>query len=90
MALLMVMTVCLMVYAALEYRLREALTKNDQTIPDQMGRPDKRPTMRWVFQLFTGIHVLHIPDRASLILNLKSHHKNIVQILGATYQRLYT
>ena len=39
MALLMVMTVCLLVYAALEYRIRTALKEHEATFPDQKGQP---------------------------------------------------
>ena len=35
MALLRVMTVCLLVYAALEYRIRQALKDHDATFPNQ-------------------------------------------------------
>jgi transposase len=35
MALSMVMTVCLLVYAALESRLRQALRNHDETLPDR-------------------------------------------------------
>lgn len=58
-ALLFIMTLCLTVYAALEYRLRQQLEEQQQTIPNQLGKPVKNPTMRWVFALFTGIHVLY-------------------------------
>ena len=43
MALLMVMTVCLRVYAALEYRIRQALQRQQETLPDQKGRRDTEP-----------------------------------------------
>jgi transposase len=43
MALLMVMTVCLLVYAALEHHLRKALGEHDETFPDQKGRPTQQP-----------------------------------------------
>ena len=58
MALLMVMTVGLLVYAALEYRIRTALKAHDPTFPDQKGNPIQHPTARWVFHYFVGIHVL--------------------------------
>jgi transposase len=57
MALLMVMTVCLLVYAALEYRIRNALKDNGATFPDQKGNRLQNPTARWVFHYFIGIHV---------------------------------
>jgi hypothetical protein len=37
MALLMVMTVCLLVYAALEYRIRQTLRDRGATFPNQKG-----------------------------------------------------
>ena len=49
MALLMVMTVCLLVYAALEYRIRTALKEHEATFPDQKGKRIQHPTARWVF-----------------------------------------
>src|SRR6266850_457652 len=49
MTLLMVMTVCLLVYAALEYRIRTALKEHEATFPDQKGKPMQNPTARWVF-----------------------------------------
>lgn len=90
MALLMVMTLCLMVYAALEYRLRQALQDTDSTVPDQQGNPSHRPTMRWIFQFFTGIHVLVIDQQNPIVLNLKPPQQHVIQLLGPPYQRLYS
>lgn len=89
MALLMVMTVCLLVYAALEYRFRSALAARQETFPDQRGRPVTNPTLRWVFQCFIGIHLLLIADQAPLVLNLNERHQQVIQLLGPPYQRLY-
>jgi transposase len=60
MALLMVMTMCLLVYTALEYRIRHALKDNGATFPDQKGQRIQHPTARWVFHYFVGIHVLFL------------------------------
>ena len=38
MALLRVMTVCLLVYAALEYRIRRTLSEQGATFPNQKGK----------------------------------------------------
>jgi transposase len=46
MALLMGLTVCLLVYAAVQYRLRKALGAPDETFLAQKGRPTQRPTAR--------------------------------------------
>jgi transposase len=57
MALLMVMTICLLGYAALEYRIRTALKEHEATFPDQKGQRIQNPTARWVFHYVVGIHV---------------------------------
>ena len=90
MALLMVMTLCLLVYAALEYRLRTALAEQQQTIPDQRGKLGTNPTARWIFQCFTGIHVLLIDGQAAMILNLTVRHQLVINLLGQPYQQLYS
>jgi transposase len=90
MALLMVMTVCLLVYAALEYRLRQALREHDATFPDQKGRPTQHPTARWVFHVFVGIHVLRGASDRPLILNLQEHHLRLLKVMGTDYESLYS
>jgi transposase len=52
MALLMVMTVCWLVDAALESRMRQALQAHDETFPNQQGQRVQHPTARWVFHEF--------------------------------------
>jgi transposase len=88
MALLMVMTLCLLVYAALEYRIREGLRAQGKSFPDQKGKPMQRPTARWVFERFVGIHVLLVAGQ-ELVLNLKERHETIIAVLGARYVRYY-
>jgi hypothetical protein len=56
MALLMVMTVCLLVYAGLQYRIRKALKAHQATFPNHKGQPTQNPTARWVFQYVVGLH----------------------------------
>jgi transposase len=51
-ALLMVTGLCLLVYGLAEHHLRTTLQKENGTIPDQVGKPTQRPTMRRVFQTF--------------------------------------
>ena len=90
MALLMVMTVCLLVYAALEYRIRQALKGHDATFPNQKGQPIQNPTARWVFQYFVGIHLLLIPGQWPLTLNLTEEHQQLLRLLGEPYERFYS
>jgi len=90
MALMMVMTLCLLVYAALEYRIREVLKTHHETFPNQQGRAVSNPTARWVFQYFSGIHLLVIARMKTLVLNLDEHHAALLRLLGSQYERLYS
>jgi len=89
MALLMVMTICLLVYAALEYRIRKALKDHGATFPDQKGNRIQNPTARWVFHYFVGIHVLLIPQQWPIVLNLTEEHQHLLQLLGDRYVWFY-
>jgi transposase len=90
MALLMVMTVCLLVYAALEYRIRQTLRAHEATFPNQQGQPSQNPTTRWVFQYFGGIHLLSRPGQRPLVLNLNETHEHLLRLLGRPYTAFYS
>jgi transposase len=84
-ALFMVMPICLLVYAALEYRMRTALKEHGATLPDQKGKRLLNPTARWVFHSFVGIHVLYIPDQGLMVLNRTDEHWHLLELLGKRY-----
>jgi len=92
MALLMVMTVCLLVYAALEYRIRQTLHHHQQSVSDQKGQPTRRPTARWVFELFLDVHLVTITAGVvqTLIVNLDQELKRLLELLGSSYVALYS
>jgi len=90
MALMMVMTLSLMVYAALEHRIRETLEAHNETFPNQKGELVSNPTARWVFQFFSGIHVLIIDAAQELVLNLSEHQAALLKLLGERYEALYS
>lgn len=92
-ALSLIMVLCLLVYRLAEVRLRARLAETEQTIPDQVQKPTARPTMRWVFQCFEGIEVLHVQTAANaltFILGLQAVHRLILQLLGPLYEQIYT
>lgn len=95
MALLMVMTVCLLVYAALEYRIRNTLREHERaSVPDQKGKPTTRPTARWVFEMFEDVHLLTVGAGEvvieKLVLNLRGELETLLRLLGPSYARLYS
>jgi transposase len=90
MALTMIMTICLLVYAALEYRIRQSLQTAQESFPNQKGQEVDNPTARWVFQFFSGIHVLVIQKIQQIVLNLNCYHIRLLELLGEEYQKLYS
>jgi transposase len=82
MALLMVMTVCLLVYAALEHRIRRVLNEHGATFPNQKGKRIQNPTARWVFHYFIGIHLLCQVGEWPQVLNLTEEHCNLLKLLS--------
>lgn len=91
-ALSLIMVLCLLVYRLAEFRLRRRLAETKQTIPDQVHKPTVRPTMRWVFQCFEGIELLHVQTLATsltLVLRLQPIHRLILALLGPLYEKIY-
>ena len=85
MALSFIMVLCLLIYRLAEVRLRSRLVETQQTIPDQVHKPTARPTMRWVFQCFEGIELLHVQSVTTslvLVLRLQPVHRLILTLLG--------
>jgi len=92
MALLMVMGLSLLVYALAELHLRNQLAQHDTTLPDQRGKPTQTPTMRRIFQMFEGIHVLWVYGKEGhqrLIVNLTDLHQQILLLFSPHIQRIY-
>ena len=89
-ALLMVMTCCLMIYAALEHLIRRELMAKNLFFPDMKKKPTQKPTAKWIFWCFIGIHEISINSETTGILNIKEHHKVILNCLGDRYWDVYS
>jgi transposase len=87
-ALLFVMTLCLLVYSALEHCIRKTLQSEEPFWPDQLGKPTNRPTARWIFQNFHGIHVLDLNGQKH-VLNKKPHHEKLLEMMGNSWKQRY-
>jgi transposase len=88
-AMVMIMELALMIYGIAEKKLREALEKESESIPDQKNKPTKKPTMRRVFQVFEGITVLYQGSEMVKIMNLRPIHLKVLSLLGLEYERMY-
>ena len=92
MALSFIMVLCLLVYRLAEHLLRCQLTASSQTVPNQVNKPTDRPTMRWIFQCFEGIDLLHIRIGSrwqTQILGLQPLHQRVLRLLGPAFCQIY-
>ena len=90
---MMVMTLCLMVYSIAQHKLRQALEKVNETIPDQRMKQTKQPTAAWIFRLFHGVHVWTIRQGETvqtLVVNLTSLMKRIIRYFGPSAEKIYS
>lgn len=90
--LIMVMTLSLLVYTTAQRRLRMALEHVDETIPNQIKQPSKRPTMRWIFQLLEGINHVVIRDGQQvkvMLEGLNELRRRILSLLGTSVAKIY-
>ena len=72
-------------------RVSETLTEA-KALPDQVHKPTTRPTMRWVFQCFEGIELLHVQTSTAsltILLRLEAVHRLILALLGPLYEKIY-
>ena len=87
-ALMMVMTLCLLVYNFAQYHVRKKLQESDDTIPNQLGKPIKNPTVKWLFQCMEGIVIIKTAETA-MITNLNCLRCKIIELFGATACQIY-
>lgn len=91
-ALMMVMTLCLMVYSYAQYWLRQQLSTHDETITSQSGKETKIPSMKWVYRLFFGVCVLQLKlqDQVQhMVLNVSDLLERIIIYFGEVACRIY-
>ncbi|NGX59903.1 MAG: hypothetical protein KR126chlam3_01063 [Chlamydiae bacterium] len=94
-SLMMVMTLCLMVYNVAQYKVRKKLNETGDTLPNQLGKEIKNPTMRWIFQIMEGIDVIRFYDQSiekplrEIITNLNQLRMKIILLFGHTASLMY-
>lgn len=93
-ALMMVMTLCLMVYNLGQYELRRVLAKQAETLPDQLGKPTQKPTLKWIFRQLDAITVIRFYDKENdvtqeMVANLTPTREKIIRLFGLNAQLIY-
>lgn len=84
-ALSMVMVLTLLVYAVLEYLIRTRMKEQGLFIPNQVRKPTKNPSLKWIFTMFAGVTVVSADIEGTIhrqISHVNESVENIVGILG--------
>ena len=87
-ALVLVMTRCLLGYAAVEYHIRKALKDQETTFPHQQGNRMPPPTARGGLHCCLGIHWRGQAGQWPRVLNLTAAHPPRLRLLGQPYMGL--
>ena len=72
--------------------MRKELENQRQTLPNQIGQPTERPTLRWIFQLLQGIHrvVFSVQDQVLVIIEgLTDLRRKILRLFGQKVCQIY-
>ena len=92
-ALAMVMCLCLLVYMIAQRYLRNQLKQANASVPNQLGKATNKPTMRWIFQIFEGVHLLIHRTQSGyreIILNMTPVRSYILAVLGPPFVKIYS
>jgi len=94
-ALMMIMTLCLMIYNIAQHRLRVALKEQNETLPNQINKAIQNPTVRWIFQIMEGIGIVRFYQEnlegfvREIITNLNKLRQKIIRLFGGSACRIY-
>lgn len=91
-ALMMIMTLCLMVYNFAQYSLRKCLEEQKEVVPNQLGKPIQNPTIKWIAELMNMIAVVTIitdDKRHRIVTNVTQVHQRIIAYFGAHALNIY-
>lgn len=93
-ALMVIMTLCLLIYNVAQHKLRTALKTKNETLPNQLNKPIQNPTLKWIFQIMEGVGVLKLFDPVGVLLRemvtqMDALRTKIVTLFGMTAQKIY-
>ena len=91
-SLLFIMTLSLLVYSIAQRKLRLILEKENSVVPDQLNKPTKAPTMRWIFKLLNGINVVKIQINEltkTIFEGIDKLKSKIINMFGVSVRKIY-
>ena len=86
------MTLALLIYSIAQRHLRQEMEKQQKEVPNQINKPTRTPTLRWIFQLLEDINVLYrkIDNKIELIIDgLLDLKQKIIGFFSNSVQNIY-
>jgi len=68
------------------------MEENDDVLPNQVGKPVKNPTMKWIAELMNIIAVVTIKTESGvqrIVTNVKKVHRRIIAYFGQHALQIY-
>jgi hypothetical protein len=59
------------------------------TLPNQKGKQTARPTLRWIFQMMQGIHLLKLAGVPDYVAGKSEFKENIIRLFGTSACTIY-
>ncbi len=87
-AMAMLMGLSLLVYSIGQRQLRNNLKQNNTGVKNNTGKITDKPTLRWVFQCFQGIHVV-VLNGVKQIINLTDSRQHTILNFPEGCQKYY-
>lgn len=84
----MLMGLCLLVYSLGQRELRRQLSSAQTGLKNQLGKLTDRPTLRWIFQCFQGIHLVFLSG-VKQVVNLTEERKLTLSFFPNSCQDYY-
>lgn len=84
----MLMGLCLLVYSLGQRQIRSALQTAKTGIKNQLGKLTDRPTLRWIFQCFQGIHLV-VFSGMKQIANLSDERQFTLKFFPLSCRKYY-
>ena len=84
----LLMGLCLLVYSLGQRQFRANLKEKKTGVKNQLGKLTDRPTLRWIFQCFQGIHLV-ILDGVKQIVNLTESRCETLSFFSPECQKYY-
>ncbi|MGB7440722.1 MAG: IS1634 family transposase [Coleofasciculaceae cyanobacterium] len=85
----MLMGLCLLVYKLGQRQLRLNLGVHQSGVKNQLGKLTQKPTLRWIFQCFQGIHVV-VVNGVKQISNLTTDRSSTINFFPEACQQYYS